>query len=75
VHGADLVSSDRSAVVVDVTEPGPVDVAVWWSRWASLDGPDGCLRAGARDGWTTLDARRPGRYVISSAWRPSGRCP
>jgi hypothetical protein len=75
VRGGELVSSDRSRVVVDVPTPGRVDVALWWSRWASLEGPGGCLRAGDRAGWTTLDARRPGRYVISSAWRPSGRCP
>jgi hypothetical protein len=74
VRGAELVDSDRSAVVVDVGAPGRVDVAVQWSRWASVDGPDGCLRAGDRDGWTILDVRRPGRYVISSAWQPSGRC-
>jgi len=74
VRGAELVSSDRSAVVVDVAAPGRVDVALHWSRWASVDGPDGCLRAGDRDGWTTLEAQQPGRYVISSAWWPSGRC-
>jgi hypothetical protein len=74
VRGGELVSADRSAVVVDVPRPGRVDVAIWWSRWTSVDGPDGCVRAGERDGWTTLDAGRPGRYVISSAWLPGGRC-
>jgi hypothetical protein len=73
--GGELVSGNRSEVVVDVPAPGRVDVAVWWSRWASTRGPGGCLRAGDRDGWTTLEARLPGRYVISSAWRPDGRCP
>jgi hypothetical protein len=74
VRGAELVASDRSAVVVDVATPGRVDVAVHWSRWASVGGPAGCLRPGGPDGWTILEARRPGRYVISSAWRPSGHC-
>ena len=29
---------------------------------------------GDRDGWTTLAADRPGRYVLTSSWRPRGRC-
>jgi hypothetical protein len=69
-----LVSSDRSRLVVDVPEPGRVEVALTWSRWSSLTGPGGCIRPGNRDGWTTLHADRPGRYVLSSAWRPSGQC-
>jgi hypothetical protein len=69
-----LVSSDRSRLVVDVPEPGRVEVALTWSRWSSLTGPGGCIRPGTRDGWTTLRADRPGRYVLSSAWRPSGQC-
>jgi hypothetical protein len=69
-----LRSSDRSQLVVDVRAPGRVAVAVWWSRWTSLAGPGGCVRAGDRDGWTTLEVRRPGRYVVGSAWRPGGRC-
>ena len=54
--------------------PGRVDVAVHWSRWASVEGPGGCLRPGEPDGWTILEAQHPGQYVISSAWRPSGHC-
>ena len=72
--GGALVSSDRSRLIVDVGAPGQVEVAVWWSRWASLRGPDGCVRPGHRDGWTTIVAARPGRYVLTSSWRPSGRC-
>jgi hypothetical protein len=72
--GGRLVSSDRSRLVVDVPAPGRVDVALWWSRWSSVDGPGGCVRKAARDGWTTLVVARPGRYVLTSAWRPVGRC-
>ena len=72
--GGRLVASDRSRMVVDVPRPGRVDVAVWWSRWSSLEGPPGCVRAGSRQGWTTLVADRPGRYVLTSSWRPAGRC-
>ena len=69
-----LVSSDRSRVVVDVPVPGQVEVALWWSRWSSVEGSGGCVRPAGRDGWTLLMADRPGRYVLSSSWRPTGRC-
>jgi hypothetical protein len=69
-----LVSSDRSRLVVDVPRPGRVEVALRWSRWSSVSGPGGCIRRSGRDGWTTLRADRPGRYVVTSAWRPSGQC-
>jgi hypothetical protein len=72
--GGRLVSSDRSRLVVDVPAPGRVDVALWWSKWSSVEGPGGCVRKAGRDGWTTLDVERPGRYVLTSAWRPVGRC-
>ena len=72
--GATLVSSDRSRIVVAVPTPGRVEVAVWWSRWSSLEGPRGCVRPGNRQGWTTLVADRPGRYLLTSSWRPTGRC-
>jgi hypothetical protein len=71
---ARLVSSDRSRVVVDVPRPGSVQVAVWWSRWTSASGPGGCVEPGTRRGWTTLAVSRPGRYVLTSSWRPDGRC-
>ncbi|MET0764250.1 MAG: hypothetical protein ABWY29_05260 [Blastococcus sp.] len=75
VDGAgELVSSDRSRVVVDVSVPGRVEVALWWSRWSSVEGPDGCVRPGDRQGWTTLTVSQPGRYVLTSSWRPSGQC-
>jgi hypothetical protein len=67
-------SSDRERVVLDVRAAGRLDVALWWSRWTSLEGPAGCARPGARDGWTTLVVDRPGRYVVAGAWRPQGRC-
>jgi hypothetical protein len=72
--GGRLVSSDRSRLVVDVPAPGQVDVALWWSRWSSVEGPEGCVRNARRVGWTTLVVDRPGRYVLTSAWRPIGRC-
>jgi hypothetical protein len=71
---ARLVSSNRSHVVLDVPRPGSVQVAVWWSRWTSASGPGGCVEPGPRPGWTTLAVSRPGRYVLSSSWRPTGRC-
>jgi hypothetical protein len=74
VRGATLVSSDRSALVVDAPRAGPVQIALWWSRWSSAEGPGGCVRPGERPGWTTLEVRRPGRYVVTSSWRPTGRC-
>jgi hypothetical protein len=75
LHGnGALVSSDRSRLVVDVPTPGKVEVALWWSRWSSVAGPGGCIRPGDRGGWTTLTADRPGRYVLTSAWRPTGHC-
>jgi hypothetical protein len=75
VHGdGTLVSSDRSRLVVDVRAPGQVEVALWWSRWSSVEGPGGCVRPGKRDGWTTLTADRPGRYVLTSSWQPTGQC-
>jgi hypothetical protein len=69
-----LVSSDRTRMVVDVAVPGQVEMALWWSHWSSLHGPGGCVRPGERQGWTTLVADRPGRYVLTSSWQPTGRC-
>jgi hypothetical protein len=71
---AALVASDRSRLVVDVPAPGRVELALWWSRWSSAEGPGGCVGPGGRAGWTTLTVERPGRYVVSSSWRPTGRC-
>jgi hypothetical protein len=71
---ATLVSSDRSRLVVDVPTPGEIDIALRWSQWSSVEGPDGCVSPGDRDGWTTLTAQRPGRYVLTSSWQPAGRC-
>jgi hypothetical protein len=71
---ADLVSSDRSRVVLDVPAAGRIEVAIWWSRWTSGTGPGGCVSPGTRAGWTTLSVTRPGRYVLTSSWRPTGRC-
>ncbi|WP_104528542.1 hypothetical protein [Blastococcus saxobsidens] len=72
--GATLVSSDRSRLVVDVPAAGQVEVALRWSQWSTVEGPDGCVSPGDRDGWTMLTADRPGRYVLSSAWLPTGQC-
>jgi hypothetical protein len=69
-----LVSSDRTRMVIDVPTAGRVDIALWWSRWSSVRGPHGCVRPADRDGWTTLVAERPGRYVVTSRWTPVGRC-
>ena len=53
--------------------PGDVPVKVRWSRWLSLDGPDGCLRPGA-DGWTEVRVRAAGDYSISSSLAPANHC-
>jgi hypothetical protein len=71
---ATLVSRDRSRLVLDVPAAGRFEVAVWWSRWSSLSGPGGCVGPGDQNGWTSLTVQRPGRYVVTSAWRPTGRC-
>jgi hypothetical protein len=70
-----LVSSDRSRLVVDVPAPGRLEIALWWSRWSSAEGPGGCIAPGSHAGWTALRVDHPGRYVLSGAWRPEGRCP
>jgi hypothetical protein len=59
---------------VDLGWYGGVPVASYSPRWSSLEGPRGCVRPGNRQGWTTLVADRPGRYVLTSSWRPTGRC-
>ena len=75
VHGNGvLLSSDRSRLVVDVPAPGRLEIALWWSQWSSVRGPGGCVGPGPRAGWTTLTVHLPGRYVLSGAWRPTGRC-
>ena len=75
VRGAGtVVSSDRARIVVDVSAPGRLEVALWWSRWTSLEGPGGCVTPGAQPGWTSLTVRQAGRFVLTSAWRPEGRC-
>jgi hypothetical protein len=73
VMGGRLVSQDAESVTFVAASPRTVHVRVRWSRWLTLDGPDGCLR---RDGtWTEVTARRPGTYRISSALFPGGRRP
>ncbi|WP_330465892.1 hypothetical protein [Micromonospora zamorensis] len=67
-----LVTADRGAVRLTAT-PGDVPVKVRWSRWLSLDGPDGCLRPGA-DGWTEVRVRAAGDYSISSSLAPANHC-
>lgn len=67
-----LVTADRGAVRL-TAPPGDVPVRVRWSRWLSLDGPDGCLRPGA-DGWTEVRVRTAGDYSISSSLAPAKHC-
>ncbi|MFI6259027.1 hypothetical protein ACIBCL_23405 [Micromonospora zamorensis] len=67
-----LVTADRGAVRLTAT-PGDVPVKVRWSRWLSLDGPDGCLRPGA-GGWTEVRVRAAGDYSISSSLAPANHC-
>ncbi|MGI5519376.1 hypothetical protein ACQEUX_00275 [Micromonospora sp. CA-259024] len=67
-----LVAADRGTVRLTAT-PGDVQVRVRWSRWLSLTGPDGCVRAGA-DGWTEVRVRAAGHYSISSDLTPANHC-
>ncbi|WP_231924558.1 hypothetical protein [Micromonospora chokoriensis] len=67
-----LVGSDRGSVRLTAA-PGDVPVRVRWSRWLSLDGPDGCLRPGA-DGWTEVRVRAAGDYTITSDLAPARHC-
>ncbi|MCG5471569.1 hypothetical protein LADH09A_005565 [Micromonospora sp. LAH09] len=67
-----LVTADRGSVRL-TAPPGDVPVRVRWSRWLSLDGPDGCLRPGA-DGWTDVRVRAAGDYSISSSLAPAKHC-
>ncbi|WP_433262956.1 hypothetical protein ACQPWR_24660 [Micromonospora vinacea] len=68
----ELVAAERGAVRLTAT-PGDVPVRVRWSRWLTLDGPDGCLRPGA-DGWTEVRVRTAGDYTVSSGLAPARHC-
>lgn len=61
-----LVSSDATGVTFDMQRPGTVVVRVRWSRWLTLDGPQGCLTRA--DKWTVARIPKPGRYRLSSGW-------
>ncbi|GLZ60073.1 hypothetical protein [Micromonospora sp. NBRC 107095] len=67
-----LVAADRGSVRLTAA-PGDVPVRVRWSRWLSLDGPDGCVRQGA-DGFTEVRVRSAGDYTISSSLAPARHC-
>lgn len=71
---ADLVSSDRDGMVIEVREPGVVEVALYWNEKLTLNGPDGCLRPARVDGTVLLDAQETGTYRLTSRWSPSGQC-
>jgi hypothetical protein len=65
VAGATLVSQDAVSVTFRAASAADVRVRVRWSRWLTLDGPQGCLqRAGD---WTGVQVTQPGVYRIDSA--------
>ncbi len=70
---ARLVSSDRRALVFDVTAPGTVQVALFWAAQLQVTGPGACIRPG-REGTVLVQMSVPGRVVLGSAWRPHGHC-
>jgi hypothetical protein len=65
VVGATLVSQDAVSVTFRSTQASDVRVRIRWSRWLTLNGPDGCL---VRSGdWTAVHVAQPGLYTIDSA--------
>lgn len=68
-----LVASDQARVRFITDQVGRVQVRVWWSRWLSLEGADGCLRPGS-DGWAEVAVRTPGEFSISSDLAPANHC-
>ncbi|MEU4567112.1 hypothetical protein [Micromonospora sp. NPDC023956] len=52
---------------------GDLLVRVRWSRWLSLEGPDGCLARGPDD-WVTVRVDGAGEYRLTSSLRPRGGC-
>ncbi len=61
-----LVRSDATGVTFDMSRPGTVVIRSRWSRWITLQGPDGCLTPA--DKWTVARIEKPGRYRLSSGW-------
>ncbi len=66
-----LVRSDATGVTFDMKRPGTVVIRVRWSRWLTLDGPQGCLTRA--DKWTVGRIDKPGRYRVSSGWHLTQR--
>lgn len=69
---AELVSSDRREVVLDVASAGTVRVALFWDERLSVSGP-ACIEPGPA-GAVLVRADGPGRVVLGSRWRPVGHC-
>jgi hypothetical protein len=65
VAGATLVSQDAVSVTFQTDQAADVRVRIRWSRWLTLDGPDGCLRRSGN--WTGVRVSQPGVYTIDSA--------
>ena len=61
---ASVVRSTQARLVVSVPGAGDYRLAVRWSTLLHLSGPSGSLRADGH-GWSRLQARRAGRYVLS----------
>jgi hypothetical protein len=68
---AELVTTDRTEMVLRSPSAAPVTVDVRWSRWLSLDG-NGCLeRAGDR---VLIRFYSPGVVTMTSSLQPVNRC-
>ena len=63
---AQLVSSGATGVAFDMPRAGTVLARVRWSRWLTLDGPDGCITPAGK--WAVVRIDQPGRYRIGSGW-------
>ena len=58
-----VTRSTQAEFAVSVPRPGRYRVQVRWSTLLGVRGPDGSLHPSG-DGWTSLDARKAGRYVL-----------
>jgi hypothetical protein len=57
-----------TAVGFHAPAPGSYEVHLRWSRWLTLTGPGGCIRASGE--WITVQVERAGSYRVSSTTWP-----
>jgi hypothetical protein len=61
---AHVVDADQAQLAVATPQAGRFALRVHWSRFLTVQGPPGARVESDGQGWTTLVAPRPGRYVI-----------